>query len=314
MPQTRGSCGHLKGNYDSHFSCLNCSGCSRFNCCAVCHCWSDSTWDLVGKRRSFRSRQMGKTKEAKGKKQRSFASRSSSSSRPGLEQTASQVDPPRSTSAGGQDDDAASVLSRSSSGGDRRRGNTQFPRSPRSHRTPGPKSPARRPTHRSTPTRSQAGDLVCKYGVQAWATDLEATPLGPNPPPGDSTLGSSVPHSPPQSESKRPMERPSSSDTGHNARLATKGSVQQSSVNRPVYSEHVPVTPGPGKPGTVPGARFHRPHRVNRVHRPHRVHRSHRVHWSVQSTPVRKLKRKRPISAWTGLSFLFLIHRPGRCN
>ena len=25
-----------------------------------------------------------------------------------------------------------------------------------------------------------------------------------------------------------------------------KGSVQQSSVNRQVYSEHVPVTPGPG--------------------------------------------------------------------
>ena len=58
------------------------------------------------------------------------------------------------------------------------------------------------------------------------------------------------------------MERPSSCDTGHNARLATKGSVQQSSVNRPVYSEHVLVTPGPdtrcpvppttpGKPGTV---------------------------------------------------------------
>ena len=37
---------------------------------------------------------------------------------------------------------------------------------------------------------------------------------------------------------------------GHNARLAMKGSVQQSSVNRPVNSEHAPVTPGPGKPGT----------------------------------------------------------------
>ena len=228
--------------------------------------------------------------------------------------TASQVDPPGSTSAGGQDDDAASVLSRSSSGGDRRRGNTQFPRSPHSHGTPGPKSLARRPTHRSTHTRSQAGDLVGKYRAQASATDLEATPLGSNPPPGDSTLGSSVPHSPPRSESKCPVERPSSSDTGHNARLASKGSVQQSPVNRPVYSEHAPVTPVPGKPGTGqmtstryrdPGARFHRPHRV---------HRSHRVHLSVQSTLVRKFKRKRLISAWPGLSFLFLIHRPGRCN
>ena len=124
------------------------------------------------------------------------------------------------------------------------------PRSPRSHGTPGSKSPTRRPTHRSTPTRSQAGDLVGKYGVQASASDLEAPPLGPNLPPGNSTLGSSVPHSPPRSESKRPVERPSSSDTGHSARLAMKGSVQQSPVDRPVQSEHVPVTPGPGKPGT----------------------------------------------------------------
>ena len=46
------------------------------------------------------------------------------------------------------------------------------------------------------------------------------------------------------------MERPSSSGTVLSAWLATKGSVQQSAVNRPVQSEHVPVTPGPGKPGT----------------------------------------------------------------
>ena len=92
MPQIRGSCGHLKGNYDSHLSCLNCSGCSRFNCCAVCHCWSDSTWELVGKRWSIRSRQMGRKKEVKEKKQRLLSSRSSSSSRHCLEQTASQVD------------------------------------------------------------------------------------------------------------------------------------------------------------------------------------------------------------------------------
>ena len=68
----------------------------------------------------------------------------------------------------------------------------------------------------------------------------------------------------PRSESICPVERPSSCDTGHYARLATKGSVQQSPVERPVYSEHArshrdPV-PGTrysvppttlGKPGTV---------------------------------------------------------------
>ena len=97
MPQIRGSCEHLKGNYDSHLSCLNCSGCSRFNCCAVCHCWSDSSWALVGRRRLFCDRLMGKTKEVKVKKQRS----------PSLV----RVDPPGSTSADVHDDDAASLLS-----------------------------------------------------------------------------------------------------------------------------------------------------------------------------------------------------------
>ena len=269
MPQIRGVCGYLKGNYDNHFSCLNCSGCSRFNCCAVCHCWSDSTWALVGRRRLFRDRQMGKTKDAKVKRQRSSASRSSSSSRPGLEQTVVRVDPPGSTSADSHDDDAESVLSRSSSGGERVRGNTQVPGSRGSHGTMGRKSPARRQTQHSTPARSQAGDLAGKYGVQAPATDLEAPPLGPNPPPGDSTFGTlSKERSPrseskrpvetpgnstlgtllkdrsPQWESKRPVDRPSSCDTGHNARLATKGSVQQLPVNRPVYSEHVTLGPG----------------------------------------------------------------------
>ena len=38
------------------------------------------------------------------------------------------------------------------------------------------------------------------------------------------------------------------------ARLAMKGSVQQSSVNRPEDSEHVPVIPGPG-PGLMTGIR-----------------------------------------------------------
>ena len=61
------------------------------------------------------------------KKQRSFASRSSSSSRLGLERAVSQVEPPGSTSADSPDDDAASVLSRSSSWGEWVRRNTQFP-------------------------------------------------------------------------------------------------------------------------------------------------------------------------------------------
>ena len=142
-------------------------------------------------------------------------------------------------------------------GGDRRLGNTQVS-SQRSPGTPGPKPPARRPTQGSTPTRSQAGDLVGKYGVQASSSDLEALPLGLNPPPGDSALGYAIRYSPPRSESKRPVERPSSSDTGHSARLATKGSVQQSPVDRPVQSEHVPVL-GPGTRCPVPPTTLGKP-------------------------------------------------------
>ena len=123
-------------------------------------------------------------------------------------------------------------------GGERVRGNTQVPGSRSSHGTLG-LSPKGRRTHRSTPARSHASDLAGKYGIQDLAKDFEATLLGPNPPPGDSALGSPVPHSPAWSESKHPVERPSSCDIGHDARLAMKGSVQQSSVNRPVNSEHV---------------------------------------------------------------------------
>ena len=78
MPQIRGSCGHLKGSYGNHSSCLNCSGCFRSNCCLVCHSWSNSTWSLVGRRRRFRDRQMGKKKDAKVKEGKNSTSRNSS--------------------------------------------------------------------------------------------------------------------------------------------------------------------------------------------------------------------------------------------
>ena len=55
----------------------------------------------------------------------------------------------------------------------------------------------------------------------------------------------------PRSESICPVERPSSCDTGHNAQLATKGSVQQSLVDRPVYSEHARSHRDPVNPVTV---------------------------------------------------------------
>ena len=222
MPQ---SCGHLKGSYDNHSSCLNCSGCFRSSCCSVCQSWPDSTWSLVAKRRRFCDRQkMGKTKEkeekAKVKKGKDSASRNSSSSRRGLEQTVAWADLPGST-ADGHDDDTASALSLSSSGGERVRGDTLVPGSRSSHGTPG-LSPKGRRIHRFTPPppppppppRSQAGDLAGKNGVQAPAKDFEATLLGLNRTLGDSDQVMLSKDRSPRSESKCPVERSSSCDTG----------------------------------------------------------------------------------------------------
>ena len=125
------------------------------------------------------------------KKQRSFASRSSSSSRPGLERAVSQADQTGSA-ADCPDDDAASALSRSSSGVERVRGSTQVSKH-RSHGTPGPKSLARQATQRSTPARPLTRDLAGKYGdpavLQVILKSGSNSADGQNPPPGDSTLG-----------------------------------------------------------------------------------------------------------------------------
>ena len=124
------------------------------------------------------------------KKQRSFASRSSSSSRPGLERAVSHADQTRSA-ADGPDDDAASALSRSSSGGERVRGSTQVSKH-RSHGTPGPKSPARRATQHSTPARPLTRDLAGKYGDPAVSQVVlrgSNSADGQNTPLGNSTLG-----------------------------------------------------------------------------------------------------------------------------
>ena len=94
-------------------------------------------------------------------------------------------------------------------GGERVRGNTGVPGSQSSHGTPG-LSPMGQRTLCSNPARSHSGDLAGKYGVQAPAKDFEATLLGPNPPPGDSDRIMLSTDRSRRSESKRPVERPSS--------------------------------------------------------------------------------------------------------
>ena len=196
MSQSTGSCGHLKGSYDNHSSCLNCSGCFRSSCCSVCQLWPDSTWSLVAKRRRFCDRwKMGKTKEKEERRKRRKGRIPPLGILPvqdrGLEQTVARVDPSGSRSS---------------------QGTTGL--SPKGGRA-----------HRSTPARSHSGDLAGKYGVQAPAKDFEATFLGPNPTPGDSDQVMLSKDRSPRSESKCPVERSSSCDTGSNARLAMKGSV-----------------------------------------------------------------------------------------
>ena len=75
------------------------------------------------------------------------------------------------------------------------------------------------------------------------------------------------------------MDRPSVSNRSD--RSATKRSVQQSSVNRPVHSEHSPVTPGPRNTGTGQtgtGTRYPVPGNTSYT-------------GSDQAQPVRKLKK-----------------------
>ena len=74
MSHVQGPCGHLKGKYDSHSSCLNCSACSRSNRCVECRLLSDSIWDLADIRRSFRGRKMGKRRNPKRNNRRVFSS------------------------------------------------------------------------------------------------------------------------------------------------------------------------------------------------------------------------------------------------
>ena len=263
MPaQLRGSCGHLKGKYDSHLTCINCAGCSRYNSCVECQSLTDSIWALAEKRRSFKGRQMGKKKESRGKQQKGFSSKRSS-------RTESHDDPAGSSVISLDDDspsgEPAPILSRSSSGGDLRLGDSSVP-SQRSQGTTGSKADSGSlTTHCSTPSRSHPGDLDGKYGVQASAKDFMATPFGPNPPPGDPTLSTLSQDRSSRSGSKHPVDRPSSDRSDRSTR---KGSIGDRSHRSPStgttdHTGHrVLVTPVTGHQVLVTLVTGHTGHRV----------------------------------------------------
>ena len=172
------------------------------------------------------------------------------------------------------DDDSLSgeiapALSQSSSGGDQRLRNSSVPIQ-RSHGTTSWKADlGSRATHRSTPTRSHPGDLVGKYGYQASATDLEALPFGPNPPPGYPSLGTLLQNRSPPSGSKRPVDRPSSSNRSD--RSLRKG---QFSSHRSTDWCTLNI---------LPGARVTW---SDQMHRADWAHRSHRVNTGQKAQEV----------------------------
>ena len=59
--QTKGSCGHTKGAWDSHKSCIACTRCSRENPCETCSYWPTESWDKANKRRTYASRNKNKS-------------------------------------------------------------------------------------------------------------------------------------------------------------------------------------------------------------------------------------------------------------
>ena len=151
-------------------------------------------------------------------------------------------------------------------GGDLRLGDSSVP-SQRSHGTTGSKADSgSRVTHRSTPTRSHPGDLDGKYGVQASPTDFEATPFGPNPPPGDPTLSTLSQDRSSRSGSNCPVDRPSSD-------LSDRSTSKGSTSDRSHRSLVTPVT----------GYWLHRSHRVQREHRSDRSNRVQRPLWVYRS-------------------------------
>ena len=276
MPaQLCGSCGHLKGKYDSHLSCINCAGCSRYNSCVECQSWTDSIWALAEKRRSFKGRQMGKKKESRGKQQKGFSSKRSS-------RTESHDDPAGSSVISLDDDspsgEPAPVLSRSTSGRDLRLGDSSVP-SQRSQGTTGSKAESGSlTTHRSTPSRSHPGDLDGKYGVQASAKDFMATPFCPNPAPGDPTLSTLSQDRSSRSGSKHPVDRPSSDRSDRSTRKGSIGDRSHRSPTTGTTGNRSHWSPGTGNTGNrspSSGDTGHRSHRSpgtgNTGHTGHRV-------------------------------------------
>ena len=58
-----GDYGHIKARWDNHHNCLKCSSCSRLLTCSTCSTWSEETWILADKHRTYISKKICDDKE-----------------------------------------------------------------------------------------------------------------------------------------------------------------------------------------------------------------------------------------------------------
>ena len=65
-----GSCGHIKARLDNHHNCLKCSSCSKLSTCSTCSSWSEQTWLLAERRRTYSARRPLVTRKRQNKKKR----------------------------------------------------------------------------------------------------------------------------------------------------------------------------------------------------------------------------------------------------
>ncbi|KAH3886875.1 hypothetical protein DPMN_010888 [Dreissena polymorpha] len=56
MPPKRSYCGHVKAKWNSHDSCLSCTGCTQDSRSLFCKEWSDGTWPKATNIRTFKGR------------------------------------------------------------------------------------------------------------------------------------------------------------------------------------------------------------------------------------------------------------------
>ena len=206
MPLYRGSCGHLKGSYDNHPSCITCTSCSRYSSCHICSLWDDNIWQLFASRRSSLSRKiardriMGKKETKKAKKgQKAFSRRSSKSGHvsdlvtEGEDSAESFL--PYQDGGSSQEDSARKSSAQPPSGGSGHRSKSSNTSDQVSRGAKGSSAHLNDSTklHSSTPTDPHTRGSAGKYGVHgemasSHDTDRQALPSGHESPPVDQSL------------------------------------------------------------------------------------------------------------------------------